>query len=75
MQRTSIPFGVIGCGSMGREFAAAAARWCQLLGDLPRPEVVAGCVTPEETKSHHDIPTAALESRESGRVVQIADLS
>lgn len=38
-----IRFGVIGCGLMGREFAGAAARWCHLQGDLPRPEIVAVC--------------------------------
>jgi len=28
---------------MGREFASAAARWMHLLGDIPRPEIVAVC--------------------------------
>ena len=39
----SIKFGIIGCGLMGREFASAAARWCHLLPDIPRPEIVAVC--------------------------------
>jgi len=28
---------------MGKEFASAAARWCHLLADLPKPEIVAVC--------------------------------
>jgi len=43
MSAKSVRFGVIGCGLMGREFASAAARWCHLLGELPRPEIVAVC--------------------------------
>lgn len=42
MTRT-VRFGIIGCGLMGREFASAAARWCHLDADLPRPEIVAVC--------------------------------
>ena len=44
----SIRFGVIGCGLMGREFASASARWCHLLGEIPRPEIVAVCDFNEE---------------------------
>lgn len=36
-----IRFGIIGGGMMGREFAAAAARWCQFVDPVPRPVVVA----------------------------------
>ena len=39
----SVSFGIIGCGLMGREFASAAARWCHLRGDIPRPVVTAVC--------------------------------
>ena len=39
----TIKFGIIGCGLMGREFASAVARWCHLLPDIPRPEIVAVC--------------------------------
>lgn len=35
-----VKFGIIGGGMMGREFASAAARWCQLQGDIPAPEIV-----------------------------------
>ena len=42
-ERKTIKFGVVGCGLMGREFASAAARWCHLVADLPRPEIVAVC--------------------------------
>ena len=41
MTRREIPFGVIGCGLMGREFASAAARWCHLLDVDFRPVIVA----------------------------------
>ena len=40
---TTVKFGIIGCGLMGREFASAAARWCHLLDMDLRPEVVAVC--------------------------------
>jgi predicted dehydrogenase len=44
----TIRFGIIGCGLMGREFAAAAARWCALADLQVRPEIVAICdVNPE----------------------------
>lgn len=39
----TVKFGIIGAGLMGREFASAAARWAHLIGDLPRPEIVAVC--------------------------------
>lgn len=39
----TIKFGIIGCGLMGREFASASARWCHLLSDVSRPEIVAVC--------------------------------
>jgi predicted dehydrogenase len=38
-----IPFGIIGCGLMGREFASASARWAHLLGLDTAPEIVAVC--------------------------------
>ena len=45
--RKPIRFGVIGAGLMGREFAAAAARWCQLdAGPTPpdfEPQITAVC--------------------------------
>jgi predicted dehydrogenase len=40
-----VRFGIVGCGLMGREFAAAAARWCALDGATARPEIVAVCDT------------------------------
>lgn len=39
----TVKFGIIGCGLMGREFASAAARWCHLTADIPRPEIIAVC--------------------------------
>ena len=45
----TVKFGLIGCGLMAREFASAAARWCHLNGDIPRPEIVGICsVVPAE---------------------------
>lgn len=39
----TIPFGLIGCGLMGREFASAVARWCHLPDMGVKPEIVAVC--------------------------------
>jgi predicted dehydrogenase len=41
--KNQIRFGVIGCGLMGREFASAAARWCHLEENIPRPVITAVC--------------------------------
>ncbi len=43
MSEKVIRFAVIGCGLMGREFASAAARWCHIKADIPRPEIVGVC--------------------------------
>lgn len=40
---TQIRFGIIGCGLMGREFAVAAARWCQFTGLEVAPVISAAC--------------------------------
>ncbi len=45
MTETTIRFGVIGCGLMGREFASATARWGHLLDMDVRPRLVAICDT------------------------------
>ncbi len=47
----TVRFAVIGCGLMGREFASAAARWCHLTGDIPRPEIVAVCDPSDKAKA------------------------
>jgi len=39
----TLRFGIIGCGLMGREFAAAVARWCCLTDIDTKPEIVAIC--------------------------------
>lgn len=36
---------------MGREFASAAARWCHLNADVPRPEIVAICSRTEKSRA------------------------
>jgi predicted dehydrogenase len=43
MSQRIIPFGVIGCGLMGKEFASAAARWCHLAGIDFAPRIIAAC--------------------------------
>ena len=45
MPDQTVNFGVIGCGLMGREFASASLRWLHLLGDVPRPVILAACDT------------------------------
>ena len=43
MSRKEIRFGIIGLGLMGREFASALARWCQLLDNGPIPRLLGIC--------------------------------
>lgn len=38
-----IRFGLIGLGLMGREFASAVSRWCNLTDALPTPEITGIC--------------------------------
>jgi predicted dehydrogenase len=45
MPKRKIPFGIIGAGLMGREFAQAAARWPVLLDLDVTPEIVGLCDT------------------------------
>ena len=44
----TVRFGLIGCGLMAKEFASAACRWCHLLDDIPKPEIVGICATSEK---------------------------
>ncbi len=41
----TVPFGIIGAGLMGREFASAAARWAHLPQMAVRPEIAVVCDT------------------------------
>lgn len=43
MKKSTVRFGLIGCGLMGKEFASVAARWLHLNCDIPAPEIVAVC--------------------------------
>ncbi len=43
MIRKKIPFGIIGLGLMGREFASATARWCHVMTEGLIPEIVGIC--------------------------------
>jgi predicted dehydrogenase len=45
----TIRFGLIGAGLMGRELASAAGRWCHLLDQAVRPEIVAACSAHEKS--------------------------
>lgn len=65
----TVRFGLIGCGLMAREFASAAARWCHLTGDIPKPEIVGICsVVPAEMewfqKNFPDIKYAVSDYKE-----------
>ena len=43
MAERVVPFGIVGGGLMGREFASAAARWVHLADIGVRPEIAAVC--------------------------------
>ncbi len=52
-----VKFGVIGCGLMGREFASVSMRWLHLMGDLPRPAIIAACDSSEKNLDwFHNVP-------------------
>lgn len=58
MNESTVRFGIIGCGLMGREFASAAARWFHLNSDIPAPEIVAVCDVSEQNLNwFHKIKT------------------
>lgn len=49
--KKDINFAVIGCGLMGREFASAAARWCQLSDQtIAKPVIYGICDVANEAK-------------------------
>lgn len=47
----TVRFAIIGCGLMAREFASAAARWCHLQGQIPKPEIVGVCSRRAESRA------------------------
>lgn len=51
-EKKTVRFAVIGCGLMGREFACAAARWCQLSTDIPKPVIVGVCDLSEDARRY-----------------------
>ena len=55
-----VNFGVIGCGLMGREFASASLRWLHLLGDIPRPAIIAACDTTIDASARRAAGTARM---------------
>ena len=48
----TVRFGLIGCGLMGKEFACAVARWCQLSADMPKPVIVGVCDLSEDARRY-----------------------
>lgn len=57
MKNEPVKFAVIGCGLMGREFASASCRWLHLLGDLPRPVIIAACdLNPDNLDWFRQVP-------------------
>jgi predicted dehydrogenase len=61
---TTIRFGIIGCGLMGREFASAAARWKHLLGVTARPEIVAVSDVNQSVMDWFEAPFASTNYQE-----------
>lgn len=53
----NVNFAVIGCGLMGREFASVSMRWLHLLGDLPRPVILAAVdLNDDNLNWFHQVP-------------------
>lgn len=72
----AIRFGIIGCGLMGREFASASARWCHLLEDIERPEIVAVCdFNPQATAwFEKNFSTIRFVTRDYRKLLERADV-
>ena len=51
-EKKTVRFAVIGCGLMGKEFACAVARWCQLTKDMPKPVIVGVCDLSEDARKY-----------------------
>jgi predicted dehydrogenase len=51
-EKKTVRFAVIGCGLMGKEFACAVARWCQLSADMPKPVIVGVCDLSEDARRY-----------------------
>ena len=51
-EKKTVRFAVIGCGLMGKEFACAVARWCQLTQDMPKPVIVGVCDLNEDARKY-----------------------
>ncbi len=49
------------------------AAFCDQVAQGPRAELPFGCATLEETRRHHAVLTAALESQASGQVISISE--
>lgn len=74
----TVRFGIIGCGTMGREFATAVARWFHLPRMRLRPEVVAICnrsLAPEKIDWFTDnIATVRQVTDDHRRVLENPDV-
>ena len=67
MARTTIRFGIIGAGLMGREFASNVARWAHLLNMDVQPRIVAVCDTAPQAlewfTGNFDLPLVTSDYR------------
>lgn len=72
----NIRFAVIGCGLMGREFASAAARWCQLNADVPRPVIVGVCDLSEDARKYFtdNFPTVKYSTTDYHELLAADDI-
>jgi predicted dehydrogenase/predicted GH43/DUF377 family glycosyl hydrolase len=71
-----IRFGIIGCGFMGREFAAAAARWLLLKDMDVRPVITAVCDAnpPAMTWFEHHIPSVCFATTRHQELLARSDV-
>lgn len=72
----TIRFAVIGCGLMGREFACAAARWCQLNVELPRPVIVGVCDLSDDARKYFtdNFPTVKYSTTDYHELLAAEDV-
>lgn len=75
-QKKTLRFAVIGCGLMGREFACAVARWCQLTRDIPAPEIVGVCDLSDEARKYFtdNFPTVKYSTTDYHELLAADDI-
>ncbi|MBD3240064.1 MAG: gfo/Idh/MocA family oxidoreductase [Chitinivibrionales bacterium] len=72
----TIRFGLIGLGLMGREFASATARWCNLRDNLPTPQITGIC---SRSGANHDwfkshFPTITVETNDYRKLLDSKEI-